>query len=537
MALAPQRSYFRASLCASAPASTHFCHSRNGIVLTYHLFSKMATGIHNGSIPAIAESDLASDLSSQDFTLVAENIMCAYPISDIYAPGPRFLYYSLLFLTFATIRFRWLSNIFLTAAVAYAASAAVHAFIIVTSPPRPQQTSFVSLPFIPAGSNLTNTVEALVTEVSGVYVQPDAVELDIDPITAVVVTAYLVGLPLQIWSRTMRSSVIVRYMILLWNLCMLAGTISALIAWPTTNLAAPQYRFCYASFSDAESQGSDGWKLEYWKGDWNSTIWHIFSQPDTTWQQLSNNCFYPCFNTSQVIRQSSSLRAVVTTPSTTFAKLHNAQHQTNDEIKPLMYVAIIVFSVAQFFLYIVSVLKLGSEAMRVPVHEPHRLWRHRKKLGQQLRSDMLRSWTSVRALLPWPRKTGQGRSTSRGTDPHLCISNRPSHVQNLIATIRLMIDLLAILTLLAGIVISPLLVIAFICWIEWYIRNDGATNETINQVGQWSPLVSVAVVLFATLVYQLKGKIASKSEIRDEIWQTEMHLRKLKGQLEERDSS
>jgi hypothetical protein len=492
----------------------------------------MATS--NDSFPAINDSDLASNLSH---TVIAENIMCAYPISDIYAPTPRFLYYSLLFLTFATIRFRWLSNIFLTGAVAYAASAAIHAFIIVSSPPQVQRPSFVSLPFVSGTSNLTSSVLSLVTGVNGLYVQPDAVELDIDPITAVVVTAYLVGLPLQIWSRTMRSSVIIRYMILLWNLCMLAGTISALVAWPTTNLTAPQYRFCYAGFLDGQSQGSDGWEPQYWKGDWNSTIWNIFSNPDTVWQQLSNNCFYPCFNTSQTIRQSTSLKAVVTTPITRFAKLHNAQHNTEDEFKPLIYVAIIVFSAAQFFLYIVSVLRLGSEAMRVPIHEPHRLWQNRRNVGQQLRSDMSRSWASIRALKSRPQKTDHWQSTDQGQGLSMRASSGPSHRSNLIATLRLIIDLLAILTLLAGIIISPLLVVAFICWIEWYIRNDGSTNETINQVGQWSPLVSVAVVLFAALVYQLKGKIASTNEIRDEIWRTEMHLRKLKGQLEEKNST
>ncbi|KAF3040198.1 hypothetical protein E8E11_000749 [Didymella keratinophila] len=328
----------------------------------------MATS--NDTSLTIADGDLASNLSLVDFTVIAEDIMCAYPISDIYAPTPRFLYYSLLFLTFATLRFRWLSNIFLTGAVAYAASAAIHAFIIVSSPPHMQQPGFVSLPYVPDTSNLTSSVLSLVTDMTGLYVQPDAVELDIDPITAVVVTAYLVGLPLQIWSRTMRSSVIIRYMILLWNQCMLAGTISALVAWPTTNLTAPQYRFCYAGYLDGQSQGSDGWKLQDWKGDWNSTIWNIFSNPDTVWQQLSNNCFYSCFNTSQVIRQSTSLKAVVTTPTTRFAKLHNAQHETDDEFKPLIYVAIIVFSAAQFFLYIVSVLRLGKGVMSGIITEP-----------------------------------------------------------------------------------------------------------------------------------------------------------------------
>ena len=496
----------------------------------------MAASIHNNTMSALVDEDLILSGSQQDFTLIAQNIMCAYPISDIYAPTPRYLYYCLLFLTFATLRLRWLSNIFLTGAVAYAASATIHAFIIVSSPPSPQQGNLVSLPFVPDTSNLTSSLVSLVTDATWLFVQPDAVELDIDPITAIVVTAYLVGLPLQIWSRTMRSSTIIRYMILLWNLFMLAGTICAFIAWPASNLTAPQYRFCYSGFLDAESQTSDGWDTSYWTNDWNSTVWNIFGNPDTVWQQLSNNCFYPCFNTSQVIRQSSSLKAMVTTRTTKFAKLHSAQRETYDEFKPLIYLAILVFSCAQFFLYVVSLLKLGSEAMRTPIHEPYQLWRHRKKIWQQLRSDMSRSWISIRALYRWPRKLKK-RSSHRAGDGPSAHPSRAASRHSIVATLRLIIDVLALLTLLAGIIISPPLVVAFICWIEWYIRNDGDTNETINQVGQWSPLVSVAVVLFAALVYQMKAKLASTGEIKDEIWRTEMHLRKLKGQLEERNST
>lgn len=492
------------------------------------LDGRMAAAMSTTTVSAIASPAPALDATQADFTLIAQSIMCAYPISDIYAPTPRFLYYSVLFLTFATLRFRWLSNIFLTAAVAYAASAAIHAFIIVSNPSTVQQGSFVSLPLIPSTSNLTTYIESIVIDATGMFIQPDAVELDIDPITAIVVTAYLVGLPLQIWSRTMRSSIIIRYMLLLWNLCMLAGTISALVAWPKTNLEAPQFRFCYTGYLDPTSMNSDGWNTSYWKGDWNSTTWNIFANPSTVWQQLSNNCIYPCFNTSQAIRQSSSLKAVVTTPTTKFAKLHNSQHETDDVFQPLIYTSIIAFSAAQFFLYLVSMFRLGSEAMRRPIHEPHRLWRHRKDVWQQLRSDMSRSWMFLRALSPWPR------TSKREPDSATHTSGSPSRRHNFIALLRLIVDVLALLTLVAGIVISPMLVVAFICWIEWYIRNDGSTNETINQVGQWSPLVSIGVVLFAAVVYQFKGKLASKSELRDEIWKTEMQLRKLRGQLEDK---
>lgn len=476
---------------------------------------------------------LAFNVTQDDSTVVAQNIMCAYPISDIYAPTPRYLYYCLLFFTFVTLRFRWLSNIFLGAAVAYAASAAIHAIIIVSSPPKLQNPSEVSIPFISASSNLTSMVESLITNTTKLTIQPDAVELDIDPITAVVVTAYLIGLPLQIWSRTMRSSNMIRYMILLWNLCMLVGTICALISWPTTNLAAPQFRFCYAGFLDADSLASERWDDSYWRGNWNVTIWNIFDHPDTVWQALSNNCFYPCFNTSQAIRQSSSLKAVVTTGSTKFAKLHDARHGTDDEFQPILYVSIVAFSAAQFFLYLVSNLRIGSDAMRETILEPYHLWRKRRKIWQQLTGDAQHSWSALVSLCCCliPSKRRDMVKVDADQPP-----NHTAGLQlwGLISTLRLIVDIVALMTLVAGITLSPVIVVAFICWIEWYIRNDGSTNETIRQVGQWAPLVSVAVVLFATLLYQLKGHLASAEEIRLEIWKAELHVRKLKGQLEEK---
>jgi hypothetical protein len=489
----------------------------------------MATSSQNDTFLTTLGSYLALDTSQDGYTMVAQDVTCAYPISDIYASTPRILYYCLLVLVFATLRYPWLSQIFLTGAVAYAASAAIHAFIIVSTPSKIQPPALVSIPLVSPFSNMTTAITSVVTNATALIVQPDAVELDIDSITAVVVTAYLVGLPLQTWSRTMRSKMIIRYMLLFWNLFMFAGTICALVAWPTTNLTAPQYRFCCNGFMDPESHTSEGWNSSYWQGTWNATISNIFNNPNTVWQNLADNCFYPCFNTSQTIRQSSSLRAVVRTPSTKFAKLHNDNHNTDDEFRPLIYAAITAFSVAQFGLYLVSVLRLESEAMRKPIHEPQHLWRERGKVWRQLSNDILQSWTTVKAVCRWPMKhkhSGAEASYSKVSSPRLEITT----------ILRLVFDIFALLTLLAGVVISPPLVIAFICWIEWYIRNDGATNETIRQVGQWSPLVAVAVILVAAVVYQGRGWLASRTEVLDEIHETELHLRKLRGQLEEKNS-
>lgn len=96
-------------------------------------------------------------------------------------------------------------------------------------------------------------------------------------------------------------------------------------------------------------------------------------------------------------------------------------------------------------------------------------------------------------------------------------------------------DVLALFTVFVVLTLFPVVVVAFICWIEWYIRNDGSTNETISQVGQWAPLVSVTVVLFASVLYQLLHKrLATEEEMRREMREMEIKIRGLKGELETR---
>jgi hypothetical protein len=84
-------------------------------------------------------------------------------------------------------------------------------------------------------------------------------------------------------------------------------------------------------------------------------------------------------------------------------------------------------------------LRLGSEAMRRPIHEPQHLWREKAKVWRQLMEDM-------------------------------------------------------------------------------------------------SPLVAVAVILAAAVVYQGRSRLASREEVEDEIHETETHLRELRGQLGEKSS-
>ena len=464
--------------------------------------------------------------SQEALTLIAQNVMCAYPISDIYAPASRYLFYVSVALTFIFIRIRWLSHVFLGTVVAYAACAAIHAFIIVSQHSNLQSPQNVTIPYIGSGSEWTtgnNPVQAIVANKTTISIQPDAVELDIDPVTAIVVTACLVGLPLQIWSRTMRSSIIVRYMILLWNAVMLAASVCALLAWPTTNLASPQYRFCYAGFLDPDSQTSDGWDPKYWVGSWNMTIANIFGHTNTTWQELSNNCFYPCWNTTQIIRKPSSLTTVVSTPHANFAKLHSPNRAKNDGFAPFIYAAVWTFAAAQIVLYLVTALKLGSAQLRSTIHEPHHLLRKRTMVWKQLAADGRYSWHTIRQIFRLSLCTRRN-IWQRGERPQL---------RDLVPVLRLLIDVTALIILVAVFLLSPCILVAFICWIEWYIRNDGATNESINQVGQWAPLVSVGIILIASTLYHLlKVPLATEHEIRKEIEEEKASLQKLRLKLE-----
>ena len=54
--------------------------------------------------------------ATQTPLFIAEWITCAYPVSDLYASSPRYLYYALLVLALLTQWHSWLANVFLGAA-------------------------------------------------------------------------------------------------------------------------------------------------------------------------------------------------------------------------------------------------------------------------------------------------------------------------------------------------------------------------------------------------------------------------------------
>lgn len=95
--------------------------------------------------------------------------------------------------------------------------------------------------------------------------------------------------------------------------------------------------------------------------------------------------------------------------------------------------------------------------------------------------------------------------------------------------LRLLADSLILIGLLLSIIISPLTLVAFVVWIEWYIHNDGPSQENPQQVGQWSSLVSIGLLLISALILRWKYRVASSQELDEEIYALRERLADVEG--------
>lgn len=460
----------------------------------------------------------------------AQQTVCTYPVSDFYAGSPRYLYYALLVACFVTQWKGWLANVFLGGAAAYAGVAAIEAIILRSYTVRPRESGIVSIPYVSTPLNSTfQSLKALVTNQNELTVQPAALELDIDPILAIVVTGYLVVLPMQCWSKVVKANRARHLLITIWNALMLAGTVCALTLWPDLYYQPAQYRFCYPSYPDPPVINNDQWPSQVWQGSWNTSIWDLFTNL-TASEQLSDNCFYPCFNTSQILRKSTSLTASDYDPTNTpRLNLIDLAHRSKwiSILPNLIYLAIALNGAALIFLVIVSRLRNLS---RIPIGEPQLLWRQRRELSQTLWNEFRNGFNTIYNAITSPRRTYKNTSTSRATT-----NSKIKILKSLLNPIRFHLDILTLLVLLLSMILSPLTIVAFVVWIEWYIRHDGHSGEGIQQVGQWSTYVSVALVLVSALIYRLKYVVASREEIGLEILEVKEHLRRLEGLVEKID--
>ncbi|KIV86420.1 hypothetical protein PV11_02032 [Exophiala sideris] len=443
---------------------------------------------------------------------VVQQVTCVYPLADRYAGLQRILYYGLLAACFVTQRHGWMNKVFLGASYSYAASAAIHAFILMAKQSPVSAGEWVDIPLVSNAtynSTVMSALEAeyprLVTNSKEVWIQPASMDLDIDALLAITVTGFLVVLPMQCWSSAVRGNRLRYLLVSIWSAIMFAGAVCSLILWPRLFYTQPQYSFCappatYLSLN--ENMQNPGWNPKVWHGNWTSTIWSIFTDTDTL-TELGDFCFNPCFNTTSALRAPSRLTATMQMKDAgRLTDVHSTwDYLVHQEYKrQLVYVAISVTVACNVFLLMLTAM---PGITNIPVSQPKRLWKERQAIWGGIMDHARNAFSISASRSAW------------------------------ISRARFCLDLLILCVLVSAMVASPVVLILFIVWIEGFTGKD-LMGQPYFAVGQWGTLVQFAFVLVAAVVVRFRYHFAARSDIENEIRRTEGQLKKLYGMLNDK---
>ncbi|KAF3401924.1 hypothetical protein F1880_009875 [Penicillium rolfsii] len=464
-------------------------------------------------------------MNSSEPLFIAQEALCLYEISTVYNSCPRYLFYALLIASCVTRWTGWLADVFLGAAATYAGTAAIQAFILVASPQKRPEPAPVTIPFISYNTTLWNEFPQLITDTTQVMIQPASLELDGDAVLAIVVTGYLVFLPLQCWSRVLTHQRARNLLFYLWNLLMLAGSICALINAANKTKTPTQYMFCYPDLPPYETTYSNGWQSSWRTSTWNESVWETFSNT-SQWNLLGDFCFNPCFNSTQVLRQSTSLESWVASKDSELA-------HPNQFWNKLVYSRRYIYSLIILCLVLNLVhltFKFLPYRSRIPSARIVIIWKERRNIWNSFKEELqnARSRAKVQSEYKEAGLSNQAKITPwRRLRPFFsCIFLK--------SFMRVLADFAILFGLVFSMFISPLTIIAFVAWAEWTIHNDGPAQENPQQVGQWSYLVSIGLLLVSAAILTLKYRLATISELDEEIEKLRNDLEKLEQRKEGR---
>lgn len=459
---------------------------------------------------------------------VAQETLCYYPISTIYNSCPRYLFYALLLATCVTRWTGWVMNVFLGTAAAYAGTAAIQAFIMVSSYQTPQDPGPVDIPYVSANSSLRNEFPSLVTEKDHVVVSPASLELDSDAVLAIVVTGYLVFLPLQCWSRILTHDRARNLLFYLWHALMLAGSICTLVYSAKRQKISPQYMFCFPDLAPYSDTSNDGWQASWRTSTWNDSVWDTFSNI-SRWNQLGDICFNPCFNTTQILRKPSSLHSATAdgdfhvTTSHSFWKKVIYSHR-------YIYSLIILCLILNCLLLTYRFLPYRS---RIPSAQIMVIWKERKTIWKSFKDEVSDAIKLPTNLVNIEEDPGPANNkTSVWHRMRQILSRRFIR-----SFLHVLVDVTILFGILFSMIVSPFTIVAFVVWIEIQIYNDGPSEETPSQVGQWAYLTSLALLLISAAILKLKYRLASSAELEREIVTVKQHLGNLEKMKEARSGS
>lgn len=390
-------------------------------------------------------------------------IQCSYSLSGGYGPTLRYIYYVFVALAVLSRRITWLTTAALGLVMTYSSAAAVHAVLLAAVRKR-----------MPRADELLQNPSWQVAQVAGPWrrqiddaglrsgadmwipLLPMAWDNDADPVLAIVGAAFLVLLPMHIWSSTLRRSRS-KALVAIWGCLLLMGLVAACVnaqyVWQWT---FPQLRFCPVDAHDplpmtnavADPYGTG----KHWvRGDpyrWNRVVGDHFVHRNLT-AVFPTHCIYPCFGFSWPLRDPDEIKV------NPWSYGWKADTDVADTMFNLTVTLVISSCVANLSLVVMGRLPGWKE------------WKHLgvPALARKVRTDLSRKRPSTLLTL------GHGA---------------------LVCWI--------VLVYLYALVVSPLSLLFFVGYTEWLMWNADAGAESFKHVGQWGSLIGAVMVLGAGIV-------------------------------------
>ena len=420
-------------------------------------------------------------------------VTCSYPISGSYGPTPRYVFYLLAVFAVLMRKSTWIGTAALGSVMTYSTTAAIHAIVLLAIRSKMYQGYGLAdgyyMRVLVEGQPISGLDDGLGNAL-WLPVLPMAWDSDTDAALAIVGTAFLALLPMQIWSTTFKTSG-AKPLLFLWSGVLLIGTICGLIneAYVVLNYF-PQWRFCPPGLNDTLPRTNSG--SDKIGTDWD-TVYEHFAH--STGLQ-PNTCLYPCFGSSWPLRDSDEIN---------IGEICDVPTESAYVIK-------------FWWLFFAAYLLVGASGLSSLTTFMIHLGQERRKPNQKLDTCPLRKnrWLPAcgrsyiflkmvaaiflcylrPGLLNW-RRYNQLADSLKNTVKAFWDSASMLRIRNLLSNLAgfyfRLIDIYAR-------ILSPFAGFFFVGWIEWKMWTNDLPGETFRHIGQGGALVAAIVVITGAMV-------------------------------------
>lgn len=246
-----------------------------------------------------------------------QRIRCSYPVSSSYTQTPRYIYYVFILVALFGRKSAWLTSAALGLVMTLSSAAAFHGVILAAirqnmAPAYLFEDGFSEVVQVDGPTFVNHMTDELLhnstTNETWLPVLPMVRDNDGNAVLTIVGAAFLVLLPMQIWSSTLRKAGIARMLVGLGSCLLLSGLISALIYVEYVIFwTFRQYRFCPPGAHDTlpfSNKGPYNYLPNRTHGDqyrWNRVVGEQYVYRNST-IRFPDICLYPCLEFEWLLR-------------------------------------------------------------------------------------------------------------------------------------------------------------------------------------------------------------------------------------------